>query len=43
MDRETSVEDVSRIYNWPGFRKNGYDLRLKQNLARAERVFRSKV
>jgi len=34
---------VSRIYNGPGFRKNGYDLRLKQNLARAERIFRSEV
>jgi len=39
VDRSTSLERISRIYNGPGYARNDYHLRLRQNLARAERAY----
>ncbi len=39
VDRNTSIERISRIYNGPGHARNGYALRLERNLARAARAY----
>ncbi|MBK7973439.1 MAG: hypothetical protein IPK07_09225 [Deltaproteobacteria bacterium] len=43
VDRSTSLERISRIYNGPGYARNDYHLRLRQNLARAERAYAEPV
>ncbi len=43
IDRSTSIETVSRVYNGPGYAQNGYHLRLRQNLANAERVYETRA
>ncbi len=43
IDRSTPLERVSRIYNGPGYARNDYHLRLRQNLARAERAYAEAV
>jgi len=41
IGRTSTLDHISRIYNGPGYARNGYHTRLRKNLLRAEEQFRT--